>query len=256
MKYQMYKSFRVLLALVVTLGPLSYPAVSYAKEFLSIGDSITQGLQRRRNGSEYGITSPVNGAANIGGYQPRLKSKLDAGIEPSNVYNWGFGGDLSGGSNGFSPGGVARIGSVLNSRPADFILIMYGANDLYAGISSNATRANMGNMIDQSLAKNVVPIVSEITPNIAANRVFYDKIATQYNPALKSIAAEKGVEIVLMFYEMYADWENLYNSGDGLHVSNTGYEKMSQVWFDGIQKVTGNSNSVPSIDLLLLSQVH
>ncbi len=237
-----------LAAVVLTLCSLSWPEAGYSLEVLTIGDSITQGYQRTRSGAVYGITSPVNGAANIGGYQTRLKSKLDVNIESSNLYNWGIGGERS-------TGGVGRIGSVLNSRPADYILIMYGANDLYAGISSSTTRANLGSMIDQSKARNVIPIISEITPNIAANGVFDGPIAVDYNPKLKSVAAEKDTKIVLMFFEMRADWESLYNSGDGLHLSNTGYEKMSQEWFEVLEQVyliNSNTNFIPFLIPLLL----
>lgn len=229
-------------------GSIGWSAEVHALEVLTIGDSITQGLQRNAGGGDFGITLPVNGAANIGGYQPRLKSKVDANIEPSNLYNWGIGGE-------FSTGGVSRISSVLTSRKADFILIMYGANDVFAGISSNTTRANLGNMIDQSKARNVVPIISEITPNIYVAGGKLDVfIANDYNPKLKSIAAEKDTEIVLMFAEMKAGWKNLYNSGDGVHLSNLGFEKMSQEWFEVIDSVyqMNSLNLVPFLVPLLL----
>ena len=229
----------------------TWSAASHAIEAFALGDSITQGLQRTANRTIYGITSPLNGAANIGAYLPGLKSKLDANIETSNLYNWGVGGEVS-------TGGVGRIGNVLNTRPADYILILYGANDLYAGISSSTTRANVGSMIDQSKARDVVPIVSEITPNIYdAGGVFDNLIANVYNPDLKNIAAQKDVEIVLMFFEMRAGWESLYNSGDGLHLSNAGYEKMSQEWFEVLELVhlrNSNSNIVPLLIPLLFDE--
>ena len=246
--------FGVVIFITCSIG---WSAEAHALEVLSIGDSITQGLQRTYSGVVFGITSPRFGAANVGGYQVRLNTKLDANIEPSSVYNWGFQGELSAGFNPISgaPGGVNRIGSVLNSRPADYILIMYGANDLYAGISSSSTSANLGNMIDQSRARDVIPIISEITPNTLFRNGFFDfLISNDYNPKLKAVAAQKETPIVLMYSKMRSEWNRLYDSGDGLHLNSNGYNRMGEEWFEVLEKVhqANNRNIVPLLLPLLL----
>ena len=118
-------------------------------EILTFGDSITKGwpyVAYNQHGTQRG------------GYQQKLAAYLgDAGY-PSSVYNWGVGGEST-------PEGVNRIASVLASRFADYILIMEGANDVLNGISENATRTNIGIMIDRSRQRNVIPIVGNITPN-------------------------------------------------------------------------------------------
>ena len=118
--------------ILLMISAASTPAM--ALEVLTVCDSITQGLQRTSNGQLYGNLSPGNGRANFGGYQPWLNQLLDDGIEPSTVYNWGIGGETSSQT-------VGRINNVLNSRPADYILILCGVNDLFHGISSSATSA-------------------------------------------------------------------------------------------------------------------
>ena len=250
MKNLLFIKLRWLTAVIITIYSCGWPATGFSVQINTIGDSITQGLQRTKDNFIYGIPYPLNGAANIGGYQPRLKVKIDAAIGSSNLYNWGIGGERS-------TGGVGRIGFVLSLRRSEYILIMYGANDLYAGISSSTTQANVGSMIDQSRARNVIPIISEITPNTYASGGQFDAlIANDYNPKLKSLAAFKKTRIVLMYYEMRSGWEFFYNSGDGLHLSDTGYDKMSQEWFEVFEQVyrlNNRSNIMPVLIPLLLN---
>ncbi len=199
-----------------------------ALDILTAGDSITQGLQRTASGAVFGITSFQNGSVNIGGYQPRLKARLDAQVESSTLYNWGRGGENS-------AGGVGRINSILNSRTADLILIMYGANDLYQGISSSGTRANISVMIDRSRASGVIPIISEVTLN--TNGSFNPSIRLDYNPMIHSLANQKGVSIATNYVALDGpNWYAVpYHSGDQLHLSNAGYERMAEAWLNVIR---------------------
>ena len=236
-----------LISFILFLGLASASVNARALEIVTLCDSITQGFQRNGAGQIFGITSPVNGAANIGGYQPRLNQLLDTNIEASNVYNWGIGGENSAQT-------VNRINAVLNARPTEYVLILCGSNDLYQGLSSSATSANVGTMIDRTRAAGAVPIISEITPNIFDAGGAYDNfIANIYNPDLKTMAAGRDATIILTFFEMRALWESQYNSGDGLHLSNAGYVKLADLWFETIRDVhNSSSQDVPAINLLLL----
>ncbi len=238
MKRVTTKILKLSTSLILATG-LSLVSVgsSFGLEVLTSGDSITQGLGRTAAGQEFGVTSPVNGAANIGGYQPVLNQQLDAAVEPSTIYNWGVAGDRS-----FH--GVSRIGGVLNSRPADYILIMYGANDLYQGLSSSATQANMDNMISQSFAREVTPIIAEITPN-TSNGNFDAAIAFDYNPRLHALAAVREIEIAPMYQALRGLWQVVpYTSGDGLHLNGTGYNVMTTQWFDRIASIEQANNAI------------
>ena len=126
----MINIYRRLSACLIFLMLAAAGTPSAALEILTVCDSITQGLQRTSSGQLFGNLSPGNGRANFGGYQPRLNQLLDARIEPSTVYNWGIGGETSNQT-------VGRINNVLNSRDADYILILCGVNDLFRGISSS-----------------------------------------------------------------------------------------------------------------------
>lgn len=233
---------RMTYCFIILIFSTSFVTNIYALEVLSLGDSITQGLQRTASKVIYGITNPVNGAANIGGYQPYLNHSLNYYIEPSAVYNWGIAGETS-------KGGLARIQSVLNSRSADYILILYGANDLNSGISASTTQANIRSMVEISRNANVIPIISEITPyNLHTTR-----IENQYNPLLNELSLEEGVTIVPMYQKMIQNWNSIpYHSGDGLHLSTEGNNFMGALWFNTIQDINGTHNIVPILQLLLL----
>jgi len=238
MRYLMQKKFHLTLFLIF----ISVPTTTYALEILSLGDSITQGLQRTASRIIYGITSPVNGAANIGGYQPFLNASLDKYIEPSTVYNWGIAGETS-------RGGLMRIQNILNSRQTDYILILYGANDLNAGISASTTQANIRNMVRLSRVANVLPIISELSPyNFHTFR-----IENLYNPLLNELSIEENVNIVPMYQDMIVNWNSTpYHSGDGLHPNTNGYAVMSELWFRAIQQRVNDDVSIMPIILLLL----
>jgi len=208
---------------------LSWTVSIFAFDIITQGDSITQGLQRRADLSVFGITAPVNGAADIGGYQSRVNARLNAVNKPSTLYNWGIGGENS-------AQGLGRINAVINTRPnADFILLMYGANDLYQGISAGANRANITSMINISRSRGIVPIIAEITPNFD----FGNAIPASYNPGIAAAASATGTTLAPMHSVLAPGWFSVpYNSGDRLHLSNAGYDRMAEVWFNIINAKT------------------
>lgn len=220
---KLFYSLLLWVALVLSTTPAT------ALEIISAGDSITQGLFRTAGGAVSGITSPVNGAANIGGYQPRLNARLDREIESSSVYNYGVAGANS-------RDGISQVGSALAARPADYILIMYGANDLYQGISDSANQVFVANMIGQSRQAGVVPIISEVTPNTSVSG-FDSAIANLYNVRLRGVAEDYEVEIAPMYQQLRPGWLSApYHSGDQLHLNGRGYRVMADQWFARLKK--------------------
>lgn len=263
----MIEAYRRISALLLFLMLSAPYHNATALEVLTVCDSITQGFQRNSSGQAYGVLSPGNGRANFGGYQPRLNQLLDANIEPSTVYNWGIGGEKTNQT-------VSRINSVLNSRPADYILILCGANDVFNGISSNTTRDNIGIMIERSLSKGVIPVVGELTPFTSGSTDPRDRdIWANYNPKIRAIAAAKGVPLAYLYgkgndynasswvSDMRKCWKGdprvcspaiPYNSGDGLHLSDFGYLVMAQIWFETLQDDYWRKNARFNIPALLL----
>lgn len=213
---------------------LALPLPAFGYSILAIGDSITVGYP-------YTYPAKSGNGQRFGSYESYLESLLSQAGYPSAVYNWGVGGETT-------FGGVGRINAVLNSRHADFILIMEGANDLYSGISSNTTSINIGIMIDRALSKRVNPIIGTITPNSMTSG--YDaRISDNYNPKIISKALNKNVKIADQYTALRSQWNRLH-SGDGLHPNMTGYHKMANTWHGRI--VSGTANIVPMLYQLLL----
>lgn len=219
--------------LICVLVTLSGQAV--ALEILTMGDSITKGWPYVMY-NQYGTRR--------GAYQPNLEQILNDYGEPSYVYNWGVGGETT-------PEGVNRITTVLKSRPANFILIMEGTNDVRNGISSSTTRVNIGIMVDKSRSWAIVPIMATIPPNSEpAHPVFEARIANDYNPKLLSLAQEKKVRLADQYKELRPEWPIL--NKDNIHPNWEGYKRVAQTWFGAIYPAT--SAPVGAIKLLLLKQ--
>ncbi|MBX2868998.1 MAG: SGNH/GDSL hydrolase family protein [Acidiferrobacterales bacterium] len=240
-----------------TLTFLLFCLPAHGLEVLTAGDSITQGLFRTLGGSQSGVTSPQNGSANFGGFQPRLNQRLDAEVEASTVYNYGVAGANS-------RDGLTRINTILDSRPADYILINYGANDLYQGISDSANQSFMRLMMIESLEKDVTPIIAEITPN--TNREFRSDldgfIKNFYNVRIRGLiddfaeASEpRELAIANHYQKLRPGWTSVpHHSGDGLHMGGSGNTVMADEWLAAIKRQIDFDRTIsisPILPLLL-----
>jgi len=243
-----------LLLVTVLLGSVTADAGTFT--VFAFGDSITQGLQRNASGAEWGVRSPQYGTrlpSTNGdmGYAPVLEKLVRSGSggkDKALVYNWGYRGERS-------STGVNRISRVLASRPADFILIMEGANDLYAGISPDTTKFNVGAMADKALNQGVLPILGGVTPNTNSSNGYI--VWQYYYPLIYNAAYERGIPFVDM-YNPFAGprgerWAG-YNSGDGLHLNSTGYSFMAELWYEAVKQELHSLASIPWISVLLLKE--
>lgn len=214
-------------------------------EIIAFGDSITQGLKRDSDHNESGIIWPLHGERSRDGYEPELEADIATQTKyRAYVYNWGSRGE-------FTYEGVNRIDMALNRHYpfADFILIMEGANDLSAGISSNTIYFNLKSMIDKSQAKNTTPIIATVTPN--SSHPNSDIIPNDYNPEIRLLAIEYDIALADQYTALIGNWSG-YHSGDGLHLNDIGEMVMAQVWFDAILNIgfpTSNDTPQPPTNL-------
>lgn len=211
------------------------PSAANELQALIFGDSITQGFARDARGNWWGIETPPRGQRiTWWGYGMHLEQMIRDGLHRECfVYNWGYGG-LTSHKALVCGHDWDCIDGVLASRYADMILIMLGANDLYAGISNTATSFNLSVMLDKSLARGVKPVLGAITPNTRVPG-YNDRIYRHYNPLIKEVARNKGVLWADHFTVMYAHWDRLYTSGDGLHLGDRGNHKLAETWFAAIK---------------------
>lgn len=161
------------------------------------GDSITAG-KGSSGGEGYG-------------YPPLLSALLAAGGYDSSVINRGVSGEDT-------TQGLQRFGDVLAADNPDYITIMEGTNDVWVGISTSGTVFNLGSMVDQALAANVVPIVSNLTPDTRAR---ITKDISGINQAISTMTSDRGVALVDNYSATVGNWANL--SDDGLHPNDAGY---------------------------------
>lgn len=191
----------------------------YAAQIIAYGDSITFGR-----------------GSSTGGYPPKLDALLEnAGIS-SSVYNRGVPGEDT-------SQGLARLSGVINSRPADYILIMEGTNDIWIGLSVQTTVFNLGAMVDRSRASGLVPIVANLTPDTNANAAFKN-ISTTYNPAIRSMASQRGVRFADMYAAVASNWGAL--NADNLHPNDAGYQIIARTWFNALNLQPPSSASSSS----------
>ena len=217
---------------------------------LAFGDSITQGLASRYDGEGrkivWGILNPPLGRpTNDWGYPIALDKRIESSLQNDlglsqavtvSVFNWGHSGWTS-----LDALDIERpqncIDTVLGSQPADFILLLFGANDLYHGLSSKTTKFNLEQMINKSISAGVEPIIGTITPNTHKYAPFRrSAIEEFYNPVIRSLADEKGILLADHYEAMVQDWNLLWTSGDGLHLSREGNEKMADTWYASLIK--------------------
>ncbi len=173
----------------------------------AFGDSITRG---------------VTGAV---AYPALLQAQLDG---CATVINAGLRGERT-------SSGVNRIDSVLNAANPTHIIIMEGANDAIAGISASTVKFNLGVMITKARLKGATPILSTVTPNTISPGT--SSIVTfSYNPQIRALAAERGVQLVDQYQNVAAQWQSL--TIDGLHPNTQGATLIAEL-FAGVVPCSG-----------------
>ena len=163
------------------------------------------------------------------GYPVELEDLINEKLWPSQVRNAGKSGERT-------SDGVNRLEILLNIYSLDYVFLLEGTNDVINGVSYKTTLNNLGIMIDKCIAHNVTPIIATLPPmkiGVSVSRGGYiDEIPRYYNPGIKSIASEKGIEVSDQYAALIGRW-NKY-SDDGIHPNEAGYSVMAQTWFDTV----------------------
>lgn len=170
---------------------------AYADVIVCFGDSITAG---------YGATPYPSNLQNL--YGSSGTQVVNAGKGGENTYN-----------------GVYRLGGVLTEYTPDYVVIMEGANDVKAGISSETTVFNLNNMLEQTLAAGAKPVLSTITPNSSSSKYQPEN----YNPGIINLAQNGKTTLVDTYSNVASDWSNL--TVDGIHPNESGSVKIAQGFY-------------------------
>jgi len=182
----------------------------------AFGDSITEGV-----------------GSDTGGYPQKLSDLLNANSKPSVVANFGVGGE-----NTFN--GVSRIDGVLTAFPANIVLIMEGTNDIIDGLSAEATKFNLQEMITKTKAAKVTPLLSTLTPSDRSGSATL--IPEVWNPMIKTLASSNGIHLVDNYAATAPTWGALNN--DGIHPNDSGYQIIAGTWYATLAGMITSSGTV------------
>ena len=183
---------------------------------IAFGDSVTAGF-----------------GSSGGGYPPKLSALLNTNSKPSIVANRGSSGEST-------SQGVARIGGVLASWPANIILIMHGENDIVQGISVETTRFNLESMINQSRAAGLTPIIATLTPN--DKNGLTNTIAYTWNPMIMDLASTTGTPLADQYSAILPTWGT--SNIDGLHPNEEGHWILARTWYGVISTMISETGEV------------
>jgi len=218
---------------------------------LAFGDSITQGLARKYDGEggviRWGILEPPLGFTTTRwGYPIELDRIIEAQLPSvlpdgnpvsATVHNWGHMGFTSRDMLDCQEHPKNCIDTVLASNSsARFIMVLLGANDVYnPTIDHLETRFNLGEIIDKCRDAEIEPILGTLTPITDSHAPFRHSVVNEYyNPEIRALAEEKNVILADHYIAMDQNWEDFYTSGDGLHLSRRGNEKLADNWYKAL----------------------
>ncbi len=234
-----FQTITRLVVIASTSVLLSLSNVAHAKQdpnlVVLFGDSISLGFNQASIFSQDNRSG--DGALQFGVPSQYLDEILRDNNRKSLVANFGYGGSPSGPTFNESIGvgnGLQRITSDLSTAKElhgpsqrQYILILYGTNDMDYDIPASTTGMNIELMIDRSIAQGFIPIVGTIPPTDSAPLV---------NPQIRNAVARsqnKGNEVYLVdhYIHLLPNWATLRDS-DGLHPNNNGYLAIANYWFN------------------------
>ncbi len=205
---------------------------------MAFGDSLTMGLWDQPD---------LGNGRRVGGYEPHLEFLFGAVGRSAQVYNWGVGGEttlqaLQGGKDICEIIGEDGSGNPveecewIDSRTvdsalaaqgsADYMLILEGTNDYFAGISPQSTAVNLVIMAQKGEAYGMTPIIGTLPPDERGT----DKDIYYTNSVITSVANQNGVKVVDLHGGLIDNWGS-YVGPDNLHPTVYGYEAMARIWF-------------------------
>lgn len=114
----------------------------------------------------------------------------------SEIINAGVPGDTS-------SGGLSRYGTDVLAQIPDAVCIMFGINDVWAGISASTYTSNILAMVQQAKAAGIRPTL--LTPNLVRGTSYINAFPP-YLDALRTVAVSEGIPLV----DCYLRFEDVY----------------------------------------------
>lgn len=200
--------------------------------YMVAGDSITQGYD--------------SGTWWSRGYPPYLADLLETG--ESNFVNVGIGGATA-------AQGLAEFRGDLLAVMPQFVLIMFGTNDISQGVPREETIAALEAMVDAARTVGSIPVLGTVIPRSIHEVDTYNRGALQLNAMILELArTTEGVGLAdnfnfflanpcpplecgqddLQFFVDGVPYDLCCYYSDALHPGQGGYQLLAQSWYAGL----------------------
>ncbi len=222
----------------------SPPPSAGGLKIMPLGDSITDGV----DGTDIaGYRGPLNTLLNTAGIQHQFVGSCTdtpGNLPADQQHHEGHSGFTiqGGGRSGLlDPGNISSWLGPSGPNP-DVILLMIGTNDVTTYATTLATvpqaTANMATLIDKisnpttGLDPHAKLIIAKITPMAGSYATYLPEVQA-FNDSLAGLVAQyQNVSLVDMYSALNPSTDV---ASDGLHPNDSGYNKMAQVWLNGIE---------------------
>lgn len=167
--------------------------------YVALGDSITSGRE-----------APAGAP-----YPDRL-----SGMVGKTVVNAGSGGARS-------ASGVGSVNGLLQTYKPARLLVLYGANDIGAGVGVGEFENNLRAIVGAAKANQTVPVLGTIPPEYDSH-AFAAPAIQSFNAAVRRVASSEGVPVANVYGAFGGN--RSYVQADGLHPSDAGNNALARAF--------------------------
>ena len=97
-------------------------------------------------------------------------------------------------------------------------------------------------MVNAVKARGKIPVLATVTRNSVSASLAVR--ANSYNDKIRELATQYDIVLADQYTALNNNW-SVNNSGDGLHISNAGYVRMTAKWYEKIADVL-EAEAMPS----------
>jgi lysophospholipase L1-like esterase len=130
----------------------------------------------------------------------------------------------------------ARLADKLNQYRPQVVLLLAGVNDINEGVPVADAVDGLMALVDMVQHSGAEVLVATLLPQVpGGGRAVAPELVPDFNARLTVEAEFRGLSLVNL-YQDFAGNVSAWISADGLHPTAAGYDEMSKVWFDAIER--------------------
>jgi lysophospholipase L1-like esterase len=143
----------------------------------------------------------------------------------------------------------SRMSADIAAYHPDVVLLLIGVNDLDIEVgpsSIDVALAGVSTLIATARQSNARVLVGNLLPMIPGRVNSQNAVlVTGFNERLSTVVNANGVTLVDLYSDIVQD-VNDWISDEGLHPTAAGYDELSRVWFDSIQRMFESQPTTPT----------